>query len=613
MLKITTTMAFKTSSYVSAIDDYTPKRYGQNANAEYDWSPEINEKFTQIYFQCVRMNKDNKMEIEKFMDILNKFLITIKKTTTGSENNVLAYMYRLIGHTRDIMEGKGERTLSYMQIYVWYNHFPELAKYAFKTMVHYINSDLTIDTSKHQYGSWSDVKYFCDFVTEHSGNRDHELINYAITLLSEQLKRDIIMMTNNKAVSLAARWAPKERQKKYKWLFKKMARTMFPYTETSRGELSFERAVKKSYLSMRVEILSPLNKYLDTVQIKMCDTKGRWSEIVWNNVTSKSLALHEKAWRNMKKNGSVRYNDNEDRIVCAENYEDHIERAKNGDTTAKVHGKVMNTYELVKQSFNTEKTDNTTVDRINMQWCESGKKLVSNVGNIIAMADTSASMTDDNCLPFYNSIGLSLRISEKCAPLFQNRILTFSTNPTWFRFEESDTFYDKVQKMRPHINCGSTDFEKALKMILDSVVQARLPPKDISSLVLVVLSDMQINGLESSHHSSSGYYYGQTYDDTMYDRIKKMYHHAGMQSEYNVPFDPPHIVFWNLSKTNGFPSSAKTKNVTMISGYSDTLLNAFLQKGVEVLQNFSPISMIFDILDSDRYNMLGGYFTQYFL
>ena len=219
MLKITTTMAFKTSSYVSAIDDYTPKRYGQNANAEYDWSPEINEKFTQIYFQCVRMNKDNKMEIEKFMDILNKFLITIKKTTTGSENNVLAYMYRLIGHTRDIMEGKGERTLSYMQIYVWYNHFPELAKYAFKTMVHYINSDLTIDTSKHQYGSWSDVKYFCDFVTEHSGNRDHELINYAITLLSEQLKRDIIMMTNNKAVSLAARWAPKERQKKYKWLF----------------------------------------------------------------------------------------------------------------------------------------------------------------------------------------------------------------------------------------------------------------------------------------------------------------------------------------------------------------------------------------------------------
>ena len=187
------------SSYVSALDNYTPKKYGENGNAEYDWSPEINEKFTQIYFQCVRINKDNKMEIKKFMNMLNEFLITLKKTKTGTEFSpkyraqsvpdkyyALQNMYRLIGHTRDITEGKGERTLTYMQIYVWYSHFPELAKYAFKTMVHYINSDLSINTSKHQYGSWSDVKYFCDFVKEYSGNRNHELIDYAISLLSEQ-------------------------------------------------------------------------------------------------------------------------------------------------------------------------------------------------------------------------------------------------------------------------------------------------------------------------------------------------------------------------------------------------------------------------------------------
>ena len=190
---------------------------------------------------------------------------------------------------------------------------------------------------------------------------------------------------------------------------------MFPYKETSKGEVSFERAIKKSYLSMRVEVLSPLNKYLDTVQIKMCDAKGRWSEIEWNNVTSKSLALHEKAWRNVNKDGSVRYSENEDRIVCSENYENHIERAKNGDNSAKIHGKVMSNYELVKQVMNTVSGDTTSIDRINMQWDESGKKIVSNVGNVIAMADTSASMTADDCLPFYNSIGLSLRISEKCA------------------------------------------------------------------------------------------------------------------------------------------------------------------------------------------------------
>ena len=614
------------SSYVSALDNFTPKKYGENGNAEYDWSPEINEKFTQIYFQCVRMNKDNKMEIKKFMNTLNEFLITLKKTNTGYDfspkyraqsvpdsYSMLQNMYRLIGHTRDITCGKGERTLSYMQIYVWYNHFPELAKYAFKTLVHYINSDFSIDTSKHQYGSWSDVKYFCEFVKEHSGNRDHELIDYAISLLSDQLKRDVELMEKNQNVSLASRWAPKEHQTKYKWLFKKLAKTMFSFTETSKGDVSFERALKKTYLFVRTQVLSPLNKYLDTVQIKMCDTNGSWSKIDWNTVTSKSLALHEKAWRNLTKNGSVRYSDNEDRIVCAENYKNHIERAINGDKTAKVHGKVMSTYELVKQAITTSEKDNTSIDRINMQWEESGKKVVSNVGNVIAMADTSASMTSDACLPYYNSIGLSLRISEKCNPAFQDRILTFSTNPQWFCFEEHDTFYTKVQKMKPHINCASTDFEKALKMVLDAVVQAELSPEEISKLVLVVLSDMQVNGLDSSHHSSNGYNYGQTYDDTMYERIKKMYHHAGMQSKYAAPFEPPHIVFWNLRKTDGFPSSAKTKNVTMISGYSDALLNSFLDKGIEVLQNFTPISMIIDILDNDRYNMLSYYFNQYFM
>ena len=39
------------SSYVSALDNFTPKKYGENGNAEYEWSPEINEKFTQIYLQ----------------------------------------------------------------------------------------------------------------------------------------------------------------------------------------------------------------------------------------------------------------------------------------------------------------------------------------------------------------------------------------------------------------------------------------------------------------------------------------------------------------------------------------------------------------------------------
>ena len=123
---------------------------------------------------------------------------------------------------------------------------------------------------------------------------------------------------------------------------------------------------------------------------------------------------------------------------------------------------VVNTYELVKDAMQTSNTNKTEVDRINLQWEESGKKVKDNLGNIIAMADTSASMTSDECLPFYNSIGLSIRVSEKSSPAFQNRVLQFSTNANWFNFEGYNTFYEKVQYMKKHINCASTNFVGAI-------------------------------------------------------------------------------------------------------------------------------------------------------
>ena len=614
------------SSFVSAVDNYSEKRVGENGNYEYNWSKDTQERFVQFYFQCVRMEKDDSTKINKFMKILDEMIGELK-TTHSSEpeykvapplQNVpkkyfmLQNVYKLIGHTRDITQGKGEKLLSYAQILVWYNHFPELSKFAFKTLVHYVENDFSVNTSKHQFGSWSDVKYFCDFVYRQTDNQNHELINFALELMASQLQEDLFDMKQGKPISLAARWAPKERQRNFNWLFKKLAYVIYPYVNTSNNEVSFEKASRKSYRTLRTEVLSPLNKYLDTVEIKMADADGMWSKIKWNNVPSKAHAKYKKSWQNINKDGSVRYPHNEDRVACANSYKEHIEAAASGVSHAKVHGKVMNTYELVKDVFTTREPTQTDIDRINLQWSESSSRVGDCLGNIVVMADTSASMTSYNCLPFYNSLGLSIRISEKTNDTFKNRILTFSTNPKWYQFTEQHTFYDKVQLMKHHINSATTDFEKALKMVLDAVVRAELPPREISSLVLVVLSDMQINGIGCSQHSCHGYSYGQTYDDTMYDRIRKMYHAAGLQSKYGVPFEPPHIVFWNLSKTEGFPTTATTKNVTMLSGYSDALLNTFLKEGVDSLKNYNPYDMLVKLLENERYNSLKYYFKDYF-
>jgi len=614
------------SSFVSAIDTFSEKRMGENGNYEHSWSKDTQDKFVQFYFQCVRMEKDDSKKISNFMDILDRMICDLKTTRCVEKNEkaalfiqnvpkkyvMLQNVYKLIGHTRDITQGKGEKLLSYAQILVWYNHFPKLATFAFRTMVYYIENDFSVNYNKHQYGSWSDVKYFCDFVLRITNNPDHELINYAIELIANQLNIDYQNMIQQKPVSLAARWAPKERQSSFKWLFKKLAYALYPYVNTSANEISFEKAIRKSHRTLRTELLSPLNKYLDTVEIKMADSNGMWSRINWNNLPSKAHSKYKNSWKNVKKNGDVRYPCNEDRITCASNYKSHIESAASGDKNAKVHGKTMNTYELVKDVFNTRSVSHTDINRINLQWKDSSSKVGNNLGNLVVMADTSASMTSDNNLPFFNSLGLSIRISEKTNDAFKNRILTFSTNPSWIQFTEDDTFYDKVQMMRSHVNSATTDFEKAMKMVLDAVLKAQLPPCDISSLVLVVLSDMQINGIGNSQLSSQGYYYRQTYDDTMYDRIKKMYHAAGLQSKYGVPFEPPHVVFWNLRKTDGFPSTTTTRNVTMLSGYSDALLNTFLKEGVDSLKNYRPYDMVVKILENERYNSLKHCFADYF-
>jgi hypothetical protein len=44
----------------------------------------------------------------------------------------LIILYKMIGYTRDIIDGKGEYELSYMMILTWYEVYPELALFAIK-------------------------------------------------------------------------------------------------------------------------------------------------------------------------------------------------------------------------------------------------------------------------------------------------------------------------------------------------------------------------------------------------------------------------------------------------------------------------------------------------
>ena len=154
---------------------------------EYGWSNITKEKILQFSYQLTRTNDENKMK--NLEDILREILQNLKKSREIINNNEeLSILYKLIGHTRDIVDGKGEYMLAYMQILVWYDFFPELSKFALKSLV----SSSQIKSVDQPYGSWKDIKYFCNYCRKKTQNSNHELIKYAIQITISQLETDII-------------------------------------------------------------------------------------------------------------------------------------------------------------------------------------------------------------------------------------------------------------------------------------------------------------------------------------------------------------------------------------------------------------------------------------
>jgi hypothetical protein len=70
------------------------------------------------------------------------------------------------------------------------------------------------------------------------------------------------------------------------------------------------------------------------------------------------------------------------------------------------------------------------------------------------------------------------------------------------------------------------------------------------------------------------------------------------------PYKPPHILFWNLRSTSGFPTLSTQPNASMMSGFSPVMLNLFCEKGIESLQSCTPWIIFLKSLKNDRYSIM---------
>jgi hypothetical protein len=97
---------------------------------------------------------------------------------------------------------------------------------------------------------------------------------------------------------------------------------------------------------------------------------------------------------------------------------------------------------------------------------------------------------------------------------------------------------------------------------------------------------------------------------TVYEAIKRKYENAG-QKVNNKPYTLPHIVFWNMETSHGFPCLSIHPNVTMISGNNPKLLNLFQDKvGITYCSettynpNITPFTKMKECLKNARYKCL---------
>lgn len=539
------------STFVAAMDKVANgmthadgrKQRGENGAPEYT-TDGVGDARVALFFALVRGIPDDRIS-----DLLERVL-----NMGGAEPTVDAIV--LAFQTRNCRGGKGERDISYTMLLTLYEIFPATVKSLLPLIPH--------------YGSYKD---WFRLVALATGKAEYEpLVAEIFRLATEQLRADQSALTSTcNRISLLAKWAPREKR-----LFGKqvgaLANYLFPNSPSP----------KQSYR----KLVASLNRAIQTTEIKM--SLNDWDSIDFKNVPSRCLLKNRKAFLNedVKSTPSAaeestgnRYPDDEKRIACRKRLGD----AMMEETKRKLNGKQLFPHEIAKQiMYGTISSMEKTL--LQAQWAairesvkEAMEKLRENgdrsnafdLGNLVSLTDVSASMQGT---PMEVAIGLSVLVSELAAPEFANRLLTFESVPKWVVFNDGMDIVGKVKATHQASWGNSTDFSRALELILETAANAKLSPNEIPDLI--VFSDMQFDMANLDCKADCW--------ETSYDYLVRRFKETGL-SVCGKPWPIPHIIYWNLrGDTHGYPAEADQQGVTMLSGFSPSLLKT-LMSGEDVV------------------------------
>jgi hypothetical protein len=225
---------------------------------------------------------------------------------------------------------------------------------------------------------------------------------------------------------------------------------------------------------------------------------------------------------------------------------------------------------------------------------------------MVAMVDTSLSMLTNDAL--YFALGLGIRVAEKNA-YFGKQIMTFGKTSRWHNLEHCDDFISAVKEItKPNDEDNASknpmyldeysNLYDGIDKLLETIVETKMPDKQVAEMNIIIFSNMKFIKDQNQPQDFI----------TVYEAIKRKYENAG-QKAINKAYTLPHIVFWNLESTHGFPCLSIHPNVTMISGNNPKLLNLFQDKGFTYCSetynpNITPYTKMKEFLKNTRYKCL---------
>jgi hypothetical protein len=563
-------------------------------------------------------------DTKEFADFFDYLLGSLKKQIQMDSHSFFPYLsllYRLLGQSRDCMMGKGEHEITYCMLAIWYKYYPVLAIFALHSFVKPIEEN-------QPYGSWRDIKYFCDYLRKYtSQSEEHPFIHYCIQMMNTALYKDIHLWNGllsayfleiynstsmedmesihkpiaREHLSAVAKWIPRE-NKQFDWVHERLVNDWF---ETYHSEMEVSLSDRK--MNYR-KIVAKLNKDLDTTEIKLCSQK--WDEIVPKNIPQLSLSKHQPHLYNNNiqlNNYFIEYTHSKyEKKICAQQFHNHFEQKffvktepthLSRPTTIAVSRFIKEAYAIIKrQHSDTAKYSGShhyqiQIDILNKQWLQLSSTIgVAPLKQFIPLVDFSFDISNQP-EQFYTSVGFALLICERSS--YGKRILAIDHEPIWIQLQHCNDLFSMVLTIYNHTNSYSRTYyniEKAFDLILTSIIDTKMSYYHMSQMSIVLF--------DNHNHRTSDF------QKTIVDLFRTK---GILYTPRKIPLPMPRILFWNIADTfSSFPFEYNRINTFFISGSS---VASFEQ--LYLLSNCqSAFHFLSKILGNRRYDLLENYIHQ---